>query len=106
MVEIVRDPMMTRSLSLKNPDRKIEVTANVKQLTPSYNQITHKCQNGFVRGRNSLNNAVDMDTAGRLYSMFQEHTYKDRGTSCIPITPAFDFEAAFPYVIRMWIWLS
>ena len=96
LFEIVRDPMKTRPLSLNNSDNKVVVIANVKQLTQSYNQITHKFQNVFYEREELLNNIVDMDTSGKIYSMFYQLKCKDMGTSCIPVMPAFDFLVAFP----------
>ena len=65
-VEIIREPLQTRPLSLKNTDNKIIVASNVRMLEPQYQKITHKIQNGFVKGRNFLNNCVDLDAASRL----------------------------------------
>ena len=75
-------------------------------------EITHKSQNGFVPGRNFLNNIVDIDAAGRIYSTkyqgwisshpgYENHNLvKD-----IPVIAPFDFSAAFPSIIQAWVWL-
>ena len=75
-------------------------------LEPQYATITHTTQNGFVTGRNFLNNIMDLDSAGRIYSMiFQSLCSAPSNPSNIPILGAFDFETAFPSVIHAWIWL-
>ena len=68
-VEVIREPLQTRPLSLKNCDIKIIMSANVKTLELQYKDITHVTQNGFVPGRNFLNNILDIDSASRIYSM-------------------------------------
>ena len=51
-----------------------------------------------------MNNLVDLDALGRIFYDFQaRHTQKD--ITYVPITAAFDFEAALPSVIHKWIWL-
>ena len=67
-------------------------------------KITHITQNGFVRGRNFLNNILDIDSAGRLYSMKYECSDNKLNISNIPISLASDFETAFPSIIHDWIW--
>jgi len=104
-VEVIREPLQTRPLSLKNSDNKLIVASNVKSLEPQYQLITHKTQNGFVAGRNFLNNILDLDSAGRIFSMVYESECENSNPSNIPILGAFDYEAAFPSVIHGWIWL-
>jgi len=103
-VEVIREPLQTRPLSLKNTDNKIIVATNVKSLEPQYKQITHRCQNGFVGGRNFLNNLLDLDSAGRIYSMKYHSECSNRNPSNIPVLPTYDFEAAFPHVKQAWVW--
>jgi len=104
-VEVIREPLQTRPLSLKNSDNKLIVSSNVKSLEPQYQLITHKTQNGFVAGRNFLNNILDLDSAARIFSMVYESECDNNNPSNIPILGAFDYEAAFPSVIHGWIWL-
>ena len=77
----------------------------MKALEPQCKKITHIAQNGFVAGRNFLNNILDLDSAGRIFSMVFESECNSSNPSNIPIIGAFDFEAAFPSVIHGWIWL-
>ena len=75
---------------------------------------------GLLGGRNFLKNLVDIDASGRIYGNAYEGknwyvTSKElprqapRGhipnPSNIPISGAFDFKAAFPSVIHLWIWV-
>ena len=105
-VEVIRDPLQTRPLSLKNTDNKIIVAANVRKLEPQYQKLAHVTQNGFTKERNFLNNCVDLDAAARIFSMvFEAICGFPLDPSNLPLLCAFDFEAAFPSVIHCWIWL-
>ena len=57
----------------------------------------NQLQNGFVVGRNFLNNVTLLDTTARGYSM--------TGPELRPIIALFDFIAAFPSVLRRWLFL-
>jgi len=103
-VEVIREPLQTRPLSLKNTDNKIIVATNVKALEPQYKQMTHRCQNGFVAGRSFLNNLLDIDSASRIYSMCYHSECSNRNPSNIPVIATYDYEAAFPSVKQKWIW--
>ena len=103
-VAVLRDPMSTRPLCMKNCDNKIIASANCIALNPDFTRITHKTQNGFTQGRKFLNNLVDVDSASRMYSMLYDHL-DSTSPEDIPIAGAYDFEAAFPSVIHEWIWL-
>ena len=105
-VEVIREPLKTRPLNLKNTDNKIIVASNVRMLEPQYQKITHFTQNGFVKLRNFLRNLLDLDSAARIFSMiFMSACSNPHNPSNIPILGAFDFEAAFPSVIHCWTWL-
>ena len=65
-VSVLRDPMCTRPLNMKNTDNKIIASANCIALNPDFTRITHKTQNGFTHCRNFLNNMVDVDSASRI----------------------------------------
>ena len=107
-VELVtREAGNTRPLSLKNTDNKNIMSVNMKRLECTYSKVTHQTQNGFVRGRNFLNNNLDLDSAARLYSIRREFDLCDSpGSSAgdIPILGATEYEAAFPSVIHAWVW--
>ena len=65
---VTRKPTEVRPLTLKNTDNKLRMWTNASVLNPQLKQITHTTQNGFVEGRNFLNNPVDIDAAARIYS--------------------------------------
>jgi len=93
---VVREPLETRPLSLKNTDNKTIVQANVLMLEPQYKKNTHKVQNGFVSGRSFLQNLVDIDAAGRIYSSkYQGSMPSLKITKNIPVIGAYDFKPHF-----------
>ena len=105
--EVVRAFEDTRPLSMKNIDNKNITLANVLALEPSYKQIINKSQNGFVPGRNIVNNPIDIDAAARIYSCKFEGAEECMKLLAknYPIIGAFDFGAAFPSISQQWIWL-
>ena len=90
---------------MKNTFNEVIVDANCKSLNSEFSEITHHTQGGFVGGRNFLKNPVDIDASGRIYSCAYEGLVNSFNPSNIPISGAFDFEAAFPSVIHLWIWV-
>ncbi len=87
--EIVRSPMDTRPLSLKNEDNKIIASVVNDLLKKCIATRAGRLQRGFVPGRQLIENVVGLDTAARLHGT--------RANS--PSLPAFvfwDFAAAFP----------
>ena len=89
---------------MKSTDNKIIVSANCIAPIQNLHKIAHKTINEFVFGRNFLNNLVDIDSSGRMYPM-KDELCSNNNPSNIPISGAFDFEAALPSVIHEWIWL-
>ena len=57
-IAVLRDPLSTRSLCMKNTDHKIIVSANCSALSHTAKKLTHRAQNGFTGGGNFLNNLV------------------------------------------------
>jgi len=104
-IAVLRDPLETRPLCMKNIFNKVIMAANCNAINSEYTQIAHDAQNGFTGGRNFLKNIVANDSAGRMYSCAYEGSKKPfLVPSTIPISAAFDFLAAFPSVIHDWIW--
>ena len=105
--EVIRAHSDTRPLAGKNTDNKTIVLANVIALEPQYREITHRAQNGFVSGRNFLNNLVDVDAAARIYSIKHTGAVPEIGklVKNTPIISSNDFGAAFPSTFHQWIWL-
>ncbi len=92
---VLRVPLCTKPLCMKNTDNEIIVSATCIALTQNVHNIIHKTQKGFVSGRDFLNNLVDIDSSGRTDSMSYD-LCSNNNPSNIPISGAFDFEAAFP----------
>ena len=66
VIEVVREPSATRPLGLKNTDVKT-ISGAVHFLTRSnVAKGASRLQNGFIQGRNFINNIVDLDTQGRI----------------------------------------
>jgi hypothetical protein len=104
LYEVIREYSKTRPISTKNTDNKIIMGANVRVLSADYKTNTHPSQNGFVSGRNLLNNILDIDSAGRLYSLKFEDSAFRHVVSNTPAIVAMDFATAFPSIIHDWIW--
>ena len=58
-VQIIREPLDTRPLSLKNADNKICAAVVNRSIAPVIKSGTHSTQNGCVPGRQLLQNVVD-----------------------------------------------
>ena len=90
---------------MNNIFHKVIMVANCNAMNSEYTEITHESQNGFTGGRHFLKNIVANDSAGRIYSCAYEGSKEPfLVPSTIPISAAYDFEAAVPSVIHLWIW--
>ena len=106
-MEVLSPVAKTRPLALKRCNNKVLMSANVKATQTRYKIITHLAQNGFVPGRDFLNNVVDINPAGRIYSTEYQgcsETIKSLVSSFLVMAP-LDFTAAFPSVFQNWVWL-
>ena len=65
---VVRTPSETRPLGLKSTDNNIICSAVNHASSPTLAKIIVDAQRGFLRGRNSLNNVLDLAAARRLFS--------------------------------------
>ena len=124
-VQIVREAEDNRPLTLKNVDGKIGAAAVNSITIPLIKDGAHKSQNGFVKGRQLLQNVVDSDTLARIFGMqadsFNHQNQSDRKgwSPCgvghsgdgqdqnirLAIVAFFDFAAAFPSVAHEWIFI-
>jgi hypothetical protein len=96
-VEVVRDPTSTRPLALKNADDKV-ISGAIHYVTKApVAKCASRLQNGFIHGRNFLNNIVDLDSHARVFSM-----QKDLN---VPIMLFTDFGSAFPSLIHEWLFI-
>ena len=107
-------PKETRSLTLKCTDNKANCSTTIACISPLTKLTTHSSQNGFVPGRQLLQNPVDIDTCSRI-NAFICMARRSVSTidapldpllaSLLAITALFDFAAAFPSIIHEWIFL-
>jgi hypothetical protein len=88
-VAICREPLETRPLSLKNSDNKICAAVVNRSIADVVKQGTHKTQNGFVPGRQLIQNPVDLDAAGRLFSMIADDENKRKTTPSLEPPASF-----------------
>jgi hypothetical protein len=93
--EILRSPSDTRPLGLNNTDNKTIAACTNRPLKVPIRDGANKLQNGFIAGRNFLDNIVKLDAAARVYSMNPD--------SLLPVLALFDFGAAFPSVVHQWL---
>ena len=107
-VQIIRAGGDNRPLSLKNSDNKI-ATAVVNDATSAVvADGAHETQNGFKKGRQLLQNVVDLDSFARIFGMFAAAFNITNCDPCklkIAILAFFDFAAAFPSVAHEWIFI-
>ena len=92
---IVRSPCGTRPLGLKNCDVKAISSASHMILKRGLSERASKLQNGFVSGRNFLDNIVDIDSRARIFSM--------ASAEAIPIMFFTDSGAASLSLIQRWL---
>ena len=95
-VDLIRDPMNTRPIALKNSDNKIICGVANNIIKHGIAKRANYIQRGFVTGRLFTENIVDLDTTSRTFSNIEP-------VSNIPVICTFDFAAAFPSVNHSWI---
>ena len=71
-ISIAGAPLETRPLAFKNADNKICAAIVNNAIRETVTQGTHFSQNGFVPGRQLIQNPVDLDTAGRSYALIAD----------------------------------
>ena len=107
-------PKETRSLTLKCTDNKANCSTTIACIAPLTKLTTHSSQNGFVPGRQLLQNPVDIDTCSRINAFLcmarrsvasLDAPLDPLLASLLAITALFDFAAAFPSIIHQWIFL-
>jgi hypothetical protein len=94
----------TRPLSLKNTDNKIVAAVTNRSITPIIATNSDKSRNGFVIGRQGIDNVIALDTQARI----QDHiagNNKNLTTENLPILPLYDFCTAFPSVAHEFIFI-
>ena len=93
---MVRHVTAVRPLSLKNSDNKTVAGVYNHCAAPVVARCACQIQNGFVLGRQLLQNIVNLDTFARAV------TFGD-ASMFLPILMFFDFAAAFPSVLHRWL---
>ena len=79
----------TRPLGLENTDNKTVAAVVNRTITPAIATNANKSQNGFVAGRQGVDNVVTLDTQARI----QDHiagTVDNLKTEDMPIMPLYD----------------
>ena len=91
---IVCEAPATRPFSLKNTDNKTIASVYNEALTPILAKQSFWTQRGFTKGRQLIQNVLDLDTFSRLAALRPELK---------PILVLFDFASAFPSVFHCWL---
>lgn len=68
-MQVTRKPKETRPLTLNNTYNKYICGATAMAMSPILEQSTQASQNGFVRGRQLLQNPVDLDLEARVAAL-------------------------------------
>jgi len=97
-VEVVRSPDSVRPLSLKNSDNKIICGVLNDKLSAPINQGACSLQRGFIKGRNFVNNIIDLDAHARAYATDTEVNF--------PVMAMYDYGAAFPSLSQDFLFLA
>ena len=97
--EVIVAPEDTRPIGLKNTFNKIICGAWGHAIKFSVSEHLHHSQRGMVPDRNFINNAVDLDTMGRVYGLMQDR-------SLLPIFAFFDIAAAYPSLSHAFLFLA
>ena len=113
---IFRHPEETRPLTLKNTDnKKVALVLNFS-VSPVIERCACDLQNGFIHGRQLVQNPVDLDHSARLSSLRYASKHDEPRNfaaditiplkGCLGLLPLlllFDYAAAFPSVAHWWI---
>ena len=109
---IVRKPGDTRPISLKNSDAKVIDSLADWAISPVVQAISTPVQRGFIKGRQIIDNVVDLDTVSRIYSIQctdKANVHKEPWPDIpcpiehVPVLVLFDQEAAFPSLSHDWL---
>ncbi|CAK0884647.1 unnamed protein product [Prorocentrum cordatum] len=94
--ESARQPASTRPLSLSNCDNKLLSSAIAVPIAKVAEDKVDKAQRGFIKGRQMLDNIVEVDSNLTIWSAMCG--CKNAGSAL------FDLKAAFPSIHHMFIW--
>ena len=96
--EVQRAAEDTRPLNLKNTDNKTLAGVTNETLKKPIAKSAPVSQRGFVKGRQGLDNVVDIDTRARILDM------QANGDN-VPAIMLYDYAAAFPSVSHTFLFL-
>ena len=96
--QATRAPEDTRPLNLKNKDNMSIAGVINKKFARPIAVCANKAQRGFVKGRQGLDNVVDVDTQARILDFLAN------GTD-VPAIVLYDYAAAFPSVAHAFFFL-
>ena len=111
---VYRHPSELRPLTLKNGDNKIIAGCASWCISTVISKSACKLQNGFIHGRQLVQNTVDLDFSSREHCL-SFNASNDLRYRCnlslarkgivglLPILVLFDFAAAFPSVSHNWL---
>ena len=91
----------TRPLALINSDRKTTAAVMNRAVSQVYSKGINKIQNGFVRGRNFVDNVVDLDGSARVHS--QSAVSGLIPAAFRPGLASWDYAAAFPSLSQLYM---
>ena len=111
---VSKEPPKNRPLGLKNTDNKTIAAVNNYTISGAITHWADSQQNGFICGRQGLNNIIDIDARARISDTSataaqaklpcppkeqkETNTPKSPPTNSLPAIILFDFCAAFPSV--------
>jgi hypothetical protein len=95
----------TRPLSCKNTDNKTLAGAVNHTMTPQIAKHADDQQEGFIKGRQALNNIVTVDCHSRVLDSIAAASPQLQ-ISQTPLLLLFDFAAAFPSLAHAFIFLA
>ena len=91
--ELIREPMETRPLGMRNIGNKIIGSAFNSSIKCPLGLVLHKAQRCFTHLRQLLQNVGDLDSVGRIFGL----------ASGDALLALFDINAAFPSLL--WDWM-
>ena len=94
----------TRPLSCKNCDNKTLAGAVNKVMTPKISEHADDHQEGFIKGRQGVNNLVTVDCHARVLGAIAADNQVTQ-TAHLPLLLLFDFAVAFPSLAHAFIFI-
>jgi hypothetical protein len=96
--EVIRTAANVRPINLQNTDNKIRRSTMNHSLSRLTSVWARPSRYGFIRGRNFLDNVVELDSHARVTDM--------TATTHIPIYVFGDFATAFPSIAHAFLFIA